>query len=128
MTRVRDNGWRSALTHLPQLLNAFAEQGTKVKVVVFAYGIGELYWQPAVDLFSRAVGDACGNAGRPDRDERQELDVISASAAEFEARNISLAFIGDGFAWMFDRSRSTFSGSPTAHKPVVPIMLMPTVV
>ena len=123
--RVRDDDWRPALARLPLVIESLPEQGTTVKAILFGYGIAdvaELYREPDLTILTYAFAEGCGEGGGASRDDREELDVISAFAVKLEARNIALTFIGEGFTWIFDRSTSTLRGIDRRRQPLVPIM------
>jgi hypothetical protein len=122
--RVRDDHWRAALASVPTLLQHFREQGRRPMLLLFCFGIGDvafLYDQQLLDRFANAISNSY-EAGAGDAGDDSDVEVVCAFGRELEARDIAVTFIGEEFAWIFDRSTSTFAGGADAHQPPVPIL------
>jgi hypothetical protein len=122
--RVPDDDWRDALASVPVMLQDLRDQGYRPMLLLFCFGIGDvefLYDQPLLDRFASAISNIY-EARAGDAGDDPEVDVVRAFGMELEARNIAVAFIGEEFTWIFDRSTSTFAGGHDAHEPPVPIL------
>jgi hypothetical protein len=122
--RVRDHDWRAALASVPALLEHLREQGRRPMLLLFCFGIGDvwfLYDQPLLDRFANAISNIY-EAGGGDAGTDPDVDVVRVFGQALEARNTAITFIGDEFTWIFRRSTSTFTGGPGAHEPPVPIL------
>jgi hypothetical protein len=122
--RVRDDDWRAALASVPTLLQHLREQRHRPMLLLFCFGIGGvafLYDQPLLDRFANAISNVYEAAAGDTRTD-PDVDIVRAFGRKLEARNIAVTFIGEEFTWIFDRSTSTFTDGPDAHKPPVPIL------
>jgi hypothetical protein len=122
--RVRDHDWRDALASVPKLLEHFREQGHRPMLLLFCFGIGEvefLYDQRLLGSFANAISNIY-EAGGGDAGDDPDVEVVRVFGKRLEALNVAVTFIGDEFAWIFDRSTSTFIGGPDTYEPPVPIL------
>lgn len=122
--RVRDLDWRDTLASVPKLLEQLREHGHRPMLLLFCFGIGDvefLYDQALLSRFANAISNIY-EAGGGDAGADPDMAVVRVFGRELEARNIAVTFIGDEFTWIFDRSKSTFTGGPDARVPPVPIL------